>query len=90
MRLTGRFTKHIQIVDRTVIINPGYLSRGANPDSFAKIMVPSLGSVSVSVKTTVATADGAAADPATQEASSSEEERTDLPERIKVEIIKLE
>lgn len=87
MSLTGRLTKYIQIVDRTVIINPGYLSRGANPDSFAKILVPSLGSVSVSVKTTATTADGAAA---TQEAGSSEEERTDLPERIKVEIVKLE
>lgn len=75
-------------MDRTVIINPGYLSRGANPDSFAKILVPSLGSVNV--KTVAATPDGTAAGPAGEGVSASEVERTDLPERIKVEIIKLD
>lgn len=67
------------------MINPGYLTRGANADSYAKILLPSLGSVKNLEPPAVVSIDGA-----TGGQENSAKERTDLPERTKVEILKLE
>lgn len=65
-------------MDRTVVVNPGFVSRGVNPDSFASILVPSLGSV------------GIVPDTQSSGSEASKHERTDLPERIKVDIVKFD
>ncbi|KAF8318988.1 DNA polymerase alpha, subunit B [Clavulina sp. PMI_390] len=85
-----------RIVDRTVIVNPGYLTRGTNADSYATIALPPLASVEATMEAaplrtpsvTPVTADAGA--PAANAPPVVEVERTNLPEKVKVEIVKLE
>jgi hypothetical protein len=61
-----------------VIVNSGFVSRGANPDSFASVLIPSLRSVNT------------LSEALSSEGEASKQERTDIPERMKVDIVKLE
>jgi len=78
--IPSRLKSGHRVVDRTVIVNPGFVSRGVNPDSYASILIPSL----ESVKTL------SDVQPSEGEASKYNNERSDLPERIKVDIVKLD
>lgn len=77
-------------MDRTVVVNSGYLTRGANADTFARIVVPSLGSIQTtdSPSALVDSKDSMVLDGVVN--APKGEEHTDLPERITVEIVKLD
>lgn len=81
MIIPSRLKSGHRVVDRTVVVNPGFVSRGVNPDSYASILIPSLRNVKTLSD----------AQPSEGEASKHDNnEHTDLSERMKVDIIKLD